>query len=116
MKRIIPLLMLLMLITASVFSQRTITGKVTAADSKEPLAGVTVIADNTKGGAQTKADGSFSINVSASSTSLSFTSVGFQPQTISIGNSTSITVNMVTAITEGNEVVVIGYGTQKDPV
>ena len=113
MKRIIPLLMLLMLITASVFSQRTITGKVTAADSKEPLAGVTVIADNTKGGAQTKADGSFSINVSASSTSLSFTSVGFQPQTISIGNSTSITVNMVTAITEGNEVVVIGYGTQK---
>lgn len=113
MKKIKCLLLLLLFTTGAAFAQRkTITGKVVGADN-EPLMGVNVLVEKQKGGVTTKEDGTYSITVDAKATTLIFSYVGYQPQTIIIGDKTKIDVTLAAAITSGDEVVVIGYGTQK---
>ncbi|NCU02525.1 MAG: TonB-dependent receptor, partial [Chitinophagaceae bacterium] len=82
-------------------------------DNNEPLMGVNVLVDKQKGGVTTKEDGTYSITVDAKATTLIFSYVGYLPQTIIIGDKTKIDVTLAAAITSGDEVVVIGYGTQK---
>jgi TonB-linked SusC/RagA family outer membrane protein len=93
--------------------KKTITGKVTNVATGEPLAGVNILADKQKGGVTTKPDGTYSITVEPGSSSLIFSYVGFTTQTITIGDKTTIDINLVVAATTNDEVVVIGYGTQK---
>lgn len=105
---------LLMLVAGAVMAQkRTITGKVTNQATGEVLAGVNILADKQKGGTTSKADGTYSITVNKDVSTLVFSYVGFNSQTIAIGTKTSIDVQLITAPTDMNEVVVIGYGTQK---
>lgn len=98
---------------AAVAQKKTITGKVTSRNGNEPLQGVNILADKQKSGAATKADGTYSISVNNNASVLIFSYVGYQTQTIAIGNRTDIDVVMEPAATTGEEVVVIGYGTQK---
>ena len=107
------ILMLLLFSFGNVIAQKVITGKVIDNSSRQPLAGVSVVTNNNKGGIATKQDGTFSITVEPSSTSLVFSFVGFTSQTVNIGNKTSINVSLVGDDQLQNEVVVIGYGTQK---
>jgi TonB-linked SusC/RagA family outer membrane protein len=103
-----------MLVSIVTMAQRkTITGKVVDV-TNDPLAGVNILADKQKGGVTTKADGTYSINVEPGTTSLIFSYVGFAPQTVTIGDRTSINITMQTVSPSTlEEVVVIGYGTQK---
>ena len=91
---------------------RVITGKVTNKETGEPMQGVNILADKTKGGVVTKADGSYSITMKGASTVLIFSSVGFATQNIIVADKKEIDVVMVPVSTAMNEVVVIGYGTQ----
>lgn len=107
---ILPLLLLLS--TATQAQDKTLTGRV--ADSLgNGLAGVTI---TVKGGAtatQSTANGNFTIKVPASATQLVATSVGYAPQEVNIdGNNLTILMRAGTA-TALNEVVVVGYGTQR---
>jgi TonB-linked SusC/RagA family outer membrane protein len=114
MKKLKCLLFLLLITTGAAFAQRkTITGKVVNAENNEPLIGVNVLVEKQKGGVVTQADGSYSISVDAKATTLIFSYVGFLPQTITIGDKARIDVSLTAAPTSGEEVVVIGYGTQK---
>lgn len=89
----------------------TIQGKVI--DSKgEPLIGVSVTVKGTTNGTLTDIDGEYSISTTANAT-LTFTYVGYKPQSIAIGNQKTINVTMIEDAQMMSEVVVVGFGVQK---
>ena len=96
-----------------VIQQRTVrvTGIVT--DEKgDPLAGVNVSAKGTTNGTITDIDGHFSI-MAEPETILQFSYIGYMNQFIKVGNSTSVTISMKEDTQALDEVVVVGFGTQK---
>jgi TonB-dependent starch-binding outer membrane protein SusC len=108
------LTMLLLLLGSIAAAQtKTLTGKVTHLNSGEPLQGVSIMPNNKKGSVTTKADGTFSITVSSDAKSLEFSHIGFTQQVINIGDRTTIDLTLVPETIDMNEVVVIGYGTQR---
>ena len=116
MKKIPCLFFLLLLFSCSTLmaQKKVITGKVVNKETGAPMEGVNVIAEKTKNGAITKADGTYSISINNNTANLIFSYVGFAPQTISLSGATgSIDVSLSPVIIENTEVVVIGYGTQK---
>ncbi|MET0392162.1 MAG: TonB-dependent receptor, partial [Chitinophagaceae bacterium] len=114
MKRSSCLLLVLLLIGSIAYGQkRTITGKVVNQGTGEPMEGVNVLADKLKGGVVTKADGTYSIQVEKNSATLIFSYVGFTSQTILIDAKTVVDVSLVQLPASMDEVVVIGYGSQK---
>ncbi|MEO6916533.1 MAG: TonB-dependent receptor [Chitinophagaceae bacterium] len=94
------------------FAQTRIVGKVTDSDLK-PLAGASVSVKGTKTGVTTLDDGSFSITVAVASKVLVISSVGFETQEVSISNQTNVSVVLVPKASSLNDVVVVGYGTQR---
>ena len=106
---LLPLVMLLF--SATAFSQSTVTGKVTDSKDGTPIQGVTVTVKGTKVSTQTAADGSFTLSAPAKAVSLTFTSVGFVSQDVAIGS--NMNISFVQNATNLDEVVVIGYGTAK---
>ncbi len=91
---------------------KTVSGKV-ADDSGQPLPGVTVLVKGTTNGAVTNADGEYSIPNVASESILVFSFVGMLTQEIEVGNQSSINVTLEADAIGIEEVVAIGYGTQK---
>lgn len=90
--------------------QKTITGRVSSNDTA--LAGVSVQVKGGTAGTQTDAQGRFTIMAPANST-LSFTSIGYAPQEVKLGNSSTLNVNMQSSGQQLADVVVVGYATQK---
>ena len=102
-----------MLFSTLLFAQtKTVTGIVNDQDGM-PLPGASVIVKgNENVGTQTDFNGAFSINVSDSDVLLvSF--LGFISQEVSVTGQTNITINLVQDNENLDEVVVVGYGTQK---
>ena len=113
MKKIYLIASLLLFIGASAFAQkRTITGKVKS-DAGESLYGVNILAEGQKGGTQTDKQGNYSIVVGKESTTLIFSYVGFASQSILLTTENSLNVTMLPSAITGEEIVIIGYGTQK---
>lgn len=107
-------ILLAMFLGISVFAQtKKITGKVTDATDNAPLPGVTVSAKGTTIATQTTADGSFSLDVPQSARTLVFSFVGHQTREVEIGSSATVNVSLSTAARSLEDVVVVGYGTQK---
>lgn len=90
----------------------TVTGKVTDENS-EPLIGVTILVKDTNQGTVTDIDGTYSITVEDANATLVFSYTGYLAQEVAINNRTIIDVKMETDIQALEEVVVVGYGTQK---
>ncbi len=88
-----------------------VKGKITD-ESGQPLVGATVLLKGSNTGTKTDANGNFSINAEPNST-LIISYVGFETQEVKINNQASITVKLTAAIARGEEIVVVGYGTQK---
>jgi TonB-dependent starch-binding outer membrane protein SusC len=105
----------LLLLSSYVFAQnKEITGKVIDQSTGKPLSDVSILANNVKGGATTKNDGTYSISVKKNTSTLIFSSIGFTTQSISIEDKTTIDVALLIAqVKTEDDVVVIGYGTQK---
>ena len=93
-------------------AQRTVTGTVTDADNGDPLIGANILVVGTSTGAVTDIDGTYSIRVPEGDQRLEFTYTGYATQTIEVGASNVIDVTMSPGEAL-EEVVVIGYGTQK---
>jgi TonB-linked SusC/RagA family outer membrane protein len=92
--------------------QRKITGTVLN-ERGEPLAGATVLIAGTTIGAITDASGKFSLDVSDPNASIVISFIGYVTQQIALAGKTTIDVSMVPAIESMQEVVVVGYSTQK---
>jgi len=104
-----PLIAIIITISAlQVFSQTTLTGKVIAEDTGQPLIGVNVLEKNTLNGTVTDVDGYFKISVPQDAT-LVFSFIGYSSEEIKVGNRTSIELQMQPKIERLEETVVIGY-------
>ena len=91
---------------------RTLTGKVVD-ETGFPLPGVTVLGKGTTVGTVTNADGTFSLSVPANVTVLQFSFVGMRSQEVTISGRTTFNIVMSEESIGLEEVVAVGYGTQK---
>jgi hypothetical protein len=92
---------------------RKITGWVLAKDDNTPVPGVTVLVKNTTTGTTTDVNGKYEIDVQGDDVILVFSAVGFLSQEKLVGNQSSIEVMLASDQKTLDEVVVVGYGTQK---
>lgn len=86
----------------------------TVRDSKgEPIPGVNIMIKGQTTGTITDIDGNYFLEVPSRSSILVFSCIGFEEQEIEVGNQININLTMHEISTGLNEVVVVGYGSQK---
>jgi len=108
------LLFALLIYSGSTFAQKIeVKGKVVDQSTGEPLGGVSIITNKIKGALLTKQDGTFALSLDKGASTLVFTYVGYVPQSVSASTSTVLNILLVPNTLSQEEVVVIGYGTQK---
>jgi TonB-linked SusC/RagA family outer membrane protein len=91
---------------------RTVTGNVFD-ENDQPLPGVTIIEAGTNNGTTSAIDGGFSLIVSNSKNNLVFSFIGYKTTTVPIPQSGKLRVVMEEDAKLLEEIVVVGYGTQK---
>jgi TonB-linked SusC/RagA family outer membrane protein len=101
-----------LLFTNTLLAQKQVTGSVHDA-SGQPIAGSTISIKGSTVGTQTDANGDFKIEVPNSSSKLVVSSVGFEPQEITVGNRSNIAITLKSSVSTLNEVVVTGYSSQR---
>ncbi len=107
------LLLFVLMASMSAFAQKKVEGKVTGPDSK-PVYGATVSVKGTNVGTSTGTDGFYSIILPPNTTVLIFSYVGYEVAEVNISaNLATVDVVMKAQTTNLNEVVVVGYTTQR---
>jgi TonB-linked SusC/RagA family outer membrane protein len=91
---------------------RTVSGKVTDADTGESLPGVNVLLKGTGTGITTDLDGNYKISVPSDGGTLVFSFIGMVKLEVPVGSRSIIDVQLETDIQQLSEVVVTGYGSQ----
>ncbi len=91
----------------------SITGKVTSKEDGDGLPGVNVVIKGTSKGTVTDIDGNYHLEVPSPESVLVFSSVGYVTIERAVGNQRTINVAMTPDVTSLEEIVVVGYGTQK---
>jgi len=104
--------LVLILVATAWAQQRSISGTITD-ESGQPLPGVTVVVKGTTQGTVTDADGFYSLTNIPEDATLQFSFVGMRTQEVAIEGRTTFTLVMESVIEDIDEVVVVGYGTQK---
>ena len=114
LRRIAITLTFLCIITFPVFAQDNfvVNGKVTD-EGNHPLEGVTIQVKGTTTFTMSKKNGAFTITAPSSNSLLVISSVGFREQEVPISGKSEVNVTMLGSATSLNDVVVVGYGTQK---
>jgi TonB-linked SusC/RagA family outer membrane protein len=116
MKRILTISVLVLscffFVNTSFAQNAAVKGKVTDAATGETLIGVSVLVKGTSTGAQTDVNGAFTLSAPGNAT-LVFTYIGYTTQEIPVNNQTTLAVKLNPESRELQQVVVIGYGTQK---
>ncbi|MEM7485509.1 MAG: TonB-dependent receptor [Bacteroidota bacterium] len=103
----------LLLSNIQLFAQQTFTVSGTVTDAQQmPIPGVNIIILNTTSGTQTDFDGNFSLSVSDGEV-LQFSYIGFSSQTVVVAGQTNLNIVLQEDVSQLDEVVVIGYGEQK---
>ena len=107
-------LLLIVLVNFCFYGQDsyTLTGVVTASSDSSPLPGATVRVTNTNKGTETDFDGKYSIKVKKGDV-LEFSYVGFAVEIRIINNQRTLNISLKEDASLLDEVVVVGYGTQK---
>jgi TonB-dependent starch-binding outer membrane protein SusC len=113
MRKILLFMSGLLLFAGAFAQEKTIAGKITDARDGTPMIGVTVSGKGSSAYTQSGPDGSFRIAVPNSVTILVFSSVGFENTEVSIGNRSTINVQLSQDGKSLDEVVVVAYGTQR---
>lgn len=109
-RKILLLLLFTIFSTQFIFAQGVVRGKVLSGDTT--LSGATVQLKGTRIATQTDANGNFSINASANSV-LVISSVGYAAQEVPVNNRMNLSVHLISSNRQLEEVVVVGYGTQR---
>ncbi|WP_339652381.1 SusC/RagA family TonB-linked outer membrane protein, partial [uncultured Salegentibacter sp.] len=103
---------LFFLVSYFAHSQVSLTGSVQDEDGM-PIPGVSVIEKNTGNGTVTDFDGNFQLNTISENPVLTFSFVGYETQEVNFSEQTNLNIILKEDLSALNEVVVIGYGTQK---
>jgi TonB-dependent starch-binding outer membrane protein SusC len=105
-------ILLLALLPAALFGQaKTVTGRITD-ENGGALAGVTIAIEGTARGTVTDLSGNYTVSVSQGDV-LVVSFVGMTSQKVTVGDQSVINLSLKQSISEFDEVVVIGYGTQR---
>lgn len=106
-------IVILVFLSVTLFAQaKNITGKVVDPDGN-PIPGVTIIAKGTTVGTASNENGEFSLDVPEEDNVLVFSFVGMKTKEVNVEGKTSINVTMEIDAVGLEEVVAIGYGTQR---
>ena len=114
MNKLIRAVLLLLMLTASgrlLAQEQAISGTVRGSDGSG-IPGVNVVIKGTSRGTTTGGDGTYKLNVPPNA-SLTFSGIGYQGMTVTVGTRTAVDVSMLDDVSSLDEVVVVGYGTQK---
>lgn len=90
----------------------TVTGTVVDVNNS-PLPGASIVEKGTSNGVSTDFDGNFSIDLSSANTILLVSYIGYDPKEISVEGKSNIVINLNENASALDEVVVVGYGSQK---
>lgn len=93
-------------------SKIPVTGKVVSEDENAPLIGATVTEKGTTNGTSTDVEGNFRMEVSAGST-LVVSFIGYTAKEVPVGNTSSFSITLAPDQQQLQDVVVVGYGTQR---
>lgn len=106
------LVCVILLLGGSAFAQN-ITGVVSDAETNEPLPGVNIILQGTSTGTSTDVNGNYELNVPSLEGRLIVSFIGYETRQIDINGRTVIDIDMTMSSFMADEVVVVGYGTQR---
>ena len=112
-KRNLLLMIYMLLCAVNLMAQNvTIKGKVTSAADKEPIIGANVTQEGTTNGTSTNVDGEFTLTVPSNS-NLVISYIGFMTHNVAVMGQTSLSIELFEDRIGLEEVVVVGFGTQK---
>lgn len=99
--------------TALLAQEITVTGVVTDGTTGEPLIGVNIIIQGTTQGSISDTDGNYSITVPSGDAVLVYSYIGYETRMATVGNQSTIDVQLMPSAIGLDELIVIGYGTQR---
>lgn len=111
MKKLSLVFALLLLGSAALWAQKTITGKVTD-DNGEGLIGATILVKGTSVGSITDVSGAFSLSVPPNAAVLMVSYTGFAAKEVTLTDANNYEITMETEVIGLSDVVVVGYGSQ----
>jgi TonB-dependent starch-binding outer membrane protein SusC len=91
----------------------SVSGKVTASDTKEGIPSVSIKIKGSNRGTNSDANGNYTIVVPNSKAILVFSFVGFLSKEVAVGSQTKLDVSLFQDVKNLSEVVVVGYGSVK---
>ncbi len=95
------------------YGQSEVSGKIIDANDGTPLIGVNILVKGTTSGAVTDFNGDYTLTVPDADAVLVFSYTGYAVQEVQVGNRTTVDVSLESSNALLDEVVVVGYGTQK---
>src|SRR5690606_41555264 len=95
-------------------AQQQVSGIVTDNSDGNPLPGVNILVKGSATGAVTGMDGGYNLSVPGPDAILVFSFIGYQSQEVPIGNRSVININLEPDLSTLSEVIVVGYGTQRE--
>ncbi|MBN1820345.1 MAG: TonB-dependent receptor [Prolixibacteraceae bacterium] len=102
---------MLLILAFPVYSQTgTVTGKITDSKTGEELPGVNVVIKGTTIGVVTDINGNYRIDISSADAVLQYTFIGYTIQEIPVNGRSEINVQLVTSVTQLDEIIAVGYG------
>jgi TonB-dependent starch-binding outer membrane protein SusC len=104
---------LIVLTLKSNIQQLKVKGTIKDSGTGEPLTGVSVAVEGTTAGAVSDIDGKYSLDVPSADAVLIFSFIGYTTEKIQVGGRETVDVTLVPDVKKLDEVVVVGYGTQK---
>jgi TonB-linked SusC/RagA family outer membrane protein len=103
----------LVVITSKSILQQNITGKITDAQTGEPVPGANIVIEGTTLGTTSDSNGRYSLELPNTNAVIIVSSIGYNSEKIQLSGQASLDIKLVPDITKLDEVIVVGYGTQK---
>ena len=113
MKNIIVLCMALIMSFQLMAQQRRVSGTVIDSNDKSAMIGANIMEKGTTNGTVTDIDGRFSLNLTSANPVLVISSIGYLSLEVTVGNRTTLNLEMSEDTEMLDEVVVVGYGTMR---
>lgn len=92
---------------------RTLTGRVSDAGTNDGLPGANIVVKGAQLGTTTNANGQYTLTVPDGKATITFSSIGYMSQEVDIANRSTIDIALKADDRSLNEVIVVGYGTQR---